>query len=105
MTEKRIRQELLLLESKDYRNQRERVFDFLNLFKKTNVIEWSLEGEKVMVKRKGNIFEYRTLVFSAADEHIIKKLYCLYRKFILLELLEQKKEGLDYFEGEQLALF
>ncbi|MDB8554090.1 hypothetical protein [Turicibacter sanguinis] len=105
MTEESIKQELILLERKEYRQQEERVFDFLGLFKKTNAIEWCENGKKVRVQKKGNLFVYRTLIFSGADDHIIKNLYCLYRKAILLKLLEQTESEVDYFKGEQLTLF
>ncbi|MDB8575583.1 hypothetical protein [Turicibacter sanguinis] len=105
MTEKGIRQELLLLENEDYCKQGERVFDFLNLFKKTNVVKWHINDDKLMVRKKGDLFMYQTLIFSVTDEHIIKNLYCLYRKAILLELSEQTRNEFDSLKGEQLSLF
>lgn len=106
MKKREIRQELKLLEDKEYRNHKERVFDFLALFKKSNTLKWCDEdGLELKIVKKGEQFIYKTLIFSVNDEDKMKVIYCAYQKAKLTKMLELVKEGLNPLEGEQLALF
>lgn len=107
MTEKDIKNELELLSNKEYQKQKERVFEFLNLFSKSNSVKWYDEqiGSELSINKKGKNYTYRTLIFSIADEYIVKNLYCRYRKVFLLKVLEQIDKEFAYSRCEQLSLF